>query len=325
MHIPDGFLSNGTAAVSGVISAGAIAIALRQTRRHLPPRKVPLMGLAAAFVFAAQMLNFPVAGGTSGHMIGGVLCSVLLGPSAAVLVISSVLIVQCFVFADGGVLALGANIFNMAVVGAVGGYFVYGSVYKMLPDARGRLVAIAFASWLATVVAAVACAGELSVSETVAWSVAFPAMAGVHMLIGVGEAVMTTLVILAILRTRPELMRNKAIASSSSGYAEIVGFGLLIALGLAIFVSPFACPWPDGLDHVAEMLGFKSRAIGGNMVPPLIADYAFPGIKSPAIATAIAGLVGTVVAFLLAFVFARMLIPQQVGPEQTTDAGPSGA
>jgi len=146
MHIPDGFLSSGTAVASGVISAGAIGIALRQTRRHLPPRKVPLMGLAAAFVFAAQMLNFPVAGGTSGHMIGGVLCSVLLGPSAAILVIGCVLFVQCFVFADGGVLALGANIFNMAVVGAVGGYFIYQAVYRAMHNPRGRLVSVAFAS-----------------------------------------------------------------------------------------------------------------------------------------------------------------------------------
>src|SRR2546422_7604656 len=119
MHIPDGFLDPKTALASGALSAVGLTIALRDARRRLPARKVPLMGLSAAFVFAAQMLNFPVAAGTSGHLIGGVLAAVLLGPSAAAVVLTSVLIVQCFVFGDGGVLALGANVFNMGIVSAV--------------------------------------------------------------------------------------------------------------------------------------------------------------------------------------------------------------
>src|SRR5271154_4130725 len=125
MHIPDGFLDPKVAISSGILSAAGIALAARRARIELPARRVPLMGLAAAFVFAAQTLNFPVAGGTSGHLIGAVLCSVLLGPSAAILVVSSVLIVQCLAFGDGGVLALGANIFNMAIVSSVGGYAIY--------------------------------------------------------------------------------------------------------------------------------------------------------------------------------------------------------
>src|SRR5579862_3024528 len=184
MHIPDGFLDLKTATATAALSAAGLALAARQARKHLPPRRVPLMGLSAAFIFATQMLNFPVAGGTSGHLIGGVLASVLLGPSAAVLVISSVLIVQCLVFADGGVLALGANVFNMAVVSSVGGYFVFSLLRRTLPGDRGRLVAVALASWIATVAAAVVCAGQLALSGTVAWSVGLPAMADVHMLIG---------------------------------------------------------------------------------------------------------------------------------------------
>src|SRR5512146_2945908 len=115
MHIPDGFLDTKTAAATGAIAALGLGVALRQARFHLPPRRVPLLGLAAAFVFAAQMLNFPIGGGTSGHLVGGVLAAALLGPSAAVVVLSAVLLVQCFMFADGGVLALGANVFNMAI------------------------------------------------------------------------------------------------------------------------------------------------------------------------------------------------------------------
>src|SRR4030081_3771696 len=125
MHLPDGFLDAKTALLSSGLEAGGVAIALRQVRSNLESRRVPMLGLAGAFVFAAQMLNFPVAGGTSGHLIGGVLCSVLLGPSAAVLVIACVLVVQCLAFSDGGLLALGANVFNMAVVNSVGGYLLY--------------------------------------------------------------------------------------------------------------------------------------------------------------------------------------------------------
>ena len=121
MHIPDGFLDAKVAVTTGVLATAGLGFALRQARRTLPPRRVPLLGLAAAFIFAAQMLNFPVAGGTSGHMIGAVLAAVLLSPSAAVIVLSAVLIVQCLVFADGGLSALGANIFNMGIVGGVGG------------------------------------------------------------------------------------------------------------------------------------------------------------------------------------------------------------
>ena len=122
MHIPDGFLDARTAVATGVLATAGLGLALAGVRRTVPPRRIPLIGLAAAFVFAAQMLNFPVAGGTSGHLIGAVLAAVLLGPSAAVLVMSAVLILQCLMFADGGVTALGANLFSMALVAPAVGY-----------------------------------------------------------------------------------------------------------------------------------------------------------------------------------------------------------
>ncbi|MSR65559.1 MAG: cobalamin biosynthesis protein CbiM [Verrucomicrobiae bacterium] len=236
MHVPDGFLDAKTAVSAAVFSVTGVGVALRQVRLNLPRRRVPLLGLAAAFVFAAQMLNFPVAGGTSGHLIGGVLASVLLGPSAAVIVITSVLIVQCFLFADGGVLALGANVFrecfeiawwrerpacgrsvcprnrkrdaratmarrvlrhtlSMAIVCPVAGYCIYRIVLQALNGTRGVIAASAFAAWCATVLASISCAGQLAASGTVAWSVALPAMAGVHMLIGVAEALIAALVL----------------------------------------------------------------------------------------------------------------------------------
>jgi cobalt/nickel transport system permease protein len=313
MHIPDGFLDAKTVVTTSVLAIIGVGTAVRRAQSHLPPRRVPLLGLTAAFVFAAQMVNFPVAGGTSGHLVGGVLAAVLVGPSGAVVVMATVLIVQCLIFADGGVLALGANIFNMGIVGAVGGYAIYRAVYRALGRDRGRLVAVAFAAWCSVVMAAIMAAGELSLSGVVPWSVVLPAMAGVHMLIGVGEAVITALVIVAILRARPELLAEGDRPLLVRGVGETLAFGLLIALGIAMFVSPLASAWPDGLEKVAQTLGFAESAVERPVVPSPIPEYTFPGILSPTWATALAGGVGTVIVFLLALGLARVLVGGRPG------------
>jgi cobalt/nickel transport system permease protein len=310
MHIPDGFLDAKTAVATAALAAAGLGVALRQARRQLPRRKIPLLGLAAAFVFAAQMLNFPVAGGTSGHLIGAVLAAVLLGPSAAVIVLTSVLIVQCFLFADGGVTALGANVFNMGIMGGVGGYVIYRIVLRAFPGLRGVVMATAFAAWCATVLAAILCAGELALSGTVAWNAAFPAMANVHMLVGLGEAVITAVVIVAVARARPELLKPGPGANPDRGDGSVLIFGLLISCGLALFVAPFACSWPDGLDKVAQSLGFEHRAAHQPLVHSPISDYQWPGVASPALATSVAGVIGTVIVFALAFLLARWLVPK---------------
>jgi cobalt/nickel transport system permease protein len=330
MHIPDGFLDPKVALSTAGLSVVGLGAAVRNARLRLPPRKIPLMGLSAAFIFAAQMLNFPVAGGTSGHLIGGVLASVLLGPGAAVLVLTAVLIVQCFVFADGGILALGANVFNMGIVSSVGGYFVYRVVWKFLPGERGRLAAIAFASWCATVLAAVVCAGQLALSHTVRWSLAFPAMANVHMLIGVGEALLTTMIIYAISQARPDLLEHpSAIASTATATAsrrnDYLIYGGLLALGLAAFVAPFACPWPDGLDRVAESLGFKNHEGATRAIRSPMADYHLPGVASASVATAIAGVIGTLIVFGLALLLARVLIPKKAATAGLVESAPAAA
>jgi cobalt/nickel transport system permease protein len=313
MHIPDGFLDAKTLALTGALSAGGLAVAARQVNRTLPRNKIPLMGLGAAFVFAAQMLNFPVAGGTSGHLLGGVLAGVLLGPGAAAIVIACVLTVQALLFSDGGVLALGANIFNMSFIGAVVGCAIYRAVRKFLPGLRGRITAVFFAAWLSTVLAAVTCAGELALSGTLPPGVVFPAMVGVHALIGIGEGLITSLVILTIARTRPDLLDAENVPVTSSAGLEFLAFGLIIALGLAIFVSPYACAWPDGLDKVAEKFGFAGHAAA--LIKTWIPDYKLPGISSTAIATAIAGAIGTVIMFGLACIIGRLLVRNKTGTD----------
>ncbi|HUJ09825.1 MAG TPA: PDGLE domain-containing protein, partial [Verrucomicrobiae bacterium] len=145
---------------------------------------------------------------------------------------------------------------------------------------------------------------------TVAWSVAFPAMTNVHMLIGVGEALITTLVVVAIQRTRPELIEPTQQTGGVLGYKQVLGYGLLISLGLALFVSPFACPWPDGLEKVAGALGFAHRAVGQPLLSAPIPDYHLAGIKSAILATSLAGVMGTIIVFALSFLLARLLVPQ---------------
>jgi cobalt/nickel transport system permease protein len=312
MHIPDGFLDAKTLAITGALAAGGLAVAVRRVDRTLPRHRIPLMGLSAAFVFAAQMLNFPVAGGTSGHLLGGVLAGVLLGPAAAAVVIACVLIVQALLFSDGGVLALGANIFNMAFVGAVCGSAIYQLTRQVLPGLRGRITAVFFAAWCSTVLASLACAGELALSGTLKPGVVFPAMAGIHLLIGIGEGLITSLVVLAIARTRPDLLDPEQPAAVRRLGFEFILFGLIIALGLAIFVSPYACSWPDGLDKVAERFGFAERA--GAALKTWFPDYKVPGVSSEGLATALAGAIGTVIMFGLAWIVGRLLVKSEPSP-----------
>lgn len=302
MHIPDGFIDVKTAAAATAFATAGLGCALYQVRRELPPRRMPLLGLGAAFVFAAQMVNFPVLGGTSGHLIGGTLIAVLLGLPAAVIVMTTVLIAQCFLFADGGVTALGPNVFNMAVIAPAAGLAVFRLVSRLIPGLRGQLTGIAFAGWCSTMAAALACAGQLAWSGIVAWRIAFPAMAGIHALIGLGEGAISALVLLAVTRARPEI----AGTAPASGPRSLIGYGLIAALGTALFAAPFACPWPDGLEAVAAKLGFEHAAATPAASP--MPDYAFPGITSPGLATALAGVAGTVVVFLLALLLARLLV-----------------
>jgi cobalt/nickel transport system permease protein len=301
MHIPDGFLDARTASATAALAVG---VALRRVQTELPRHRVPLLGLTAAFVFAAQMLNFPIAAGTSGHLIGAVLAAVLLGPAPAVLVMTSVLLMQCFLFADGGLLALGANVFNLAIVAPVGGYAVYRGSRLLLPGRAGRLAAAAFASWCSTIMAAVCCAGELAWSGTSPWSAAFPAMANIHMLIGLGEAAISALVLASIARARPELLPAREALNLRSGFPVL---GSLVVTGLAVFVAPFASGRPDGLERVAATLGFEHRAFSQAVVPPLMPDYRWPGSGSAVAGTILAGLVGTLVVFGLSIILARFL------------------
>lgn len=307
MHVPDGFLDARTLVAAAAVAAVALGYALRRVRRDLPPRRVPLIGLAAAFVFAAQMLNFPVAAGTSGHLLGAALASVLLGPAAAVVALSAVLLLQSLMFADGGVTALGANVLNLAVIAPLVAHGVYRAVRAMTgAGPRATLLAIGFAAWCSTMAAALACAAQLAASGVVEWRTVLAAMGGVHMLIGLGEAVITMLIVAVVLRARPELV-TPAEPRVPLGRRRALAGGAALVIGAMVLVAPFASSLPDGLEQVAERLGFAGRAVTGQPVP--LPDYSVVPLAdvSPWLATVIAGGVGALVAFTVAWFLARAL------------------
>ena len=293
MHIPDGFLSTLVSVVFWVVSAIAVAYALRRVDKDLGERQVPLMGVLAAAIFAGQMLNFSITGGTSGHLLGAALATILLGPWAAVIVLTSVVSVQALIFQDGGLLALGANLFNMAVVGVTVSYFVYTSIQKL---ARGKswgvFVGGAAAAWLSIVIASLAAALELAFSGTTPANISVPAMGGIHMLIGIGEGLITVGALAFLYAARRDLFQIGETAPK--GGAAVWTFGLVIALALAI-LSPLASAHPDGLEWVAGQKGFLEAARAP--LYKVIPDYAFPGINNKAFATIIAGILGTLLVF----------------------------
>ncbi len=207
MHIPDGFLSGPVDIAMWAVTIVVLAYAVRRTNQNLDERAVPLLGVMAAFIFAAQMFNFQVGPGMSGHLLGGVLAAVLLGPWAGTLVMACVIAVQGLLFQDGGLLVMGANIFNMGVVGTLGGYALYRALAGLLGgERRARIPAAAIAAWLSVVSGAALAAVQLGISGTTPLSLALPAMVGAHVLIGIGEAVITTAALAFIAATRADLL-----------------------------------------------------------------------------------------------------------------------
>ncbi|RCK73244.1 MAG: Substrate-specific component NikM of nickel ECF transporter [Anaerolineae bacterium] len=303
MHIPDGFLSTGVSVVMWIVSIAVIAYSLKRVGNELGERQVPFMGVLAAAIFAGQMLNFTVVGGTSGHLLGAALATILLGPWAAVIVMTSVVAIQALIFQDGGLVVLGANLFNMAIIGVAVAYMVYRTIYRLSNGRQwGIFVGGFIAAWASIELAALACALELAASGTSPANVAVPAMGGIHALIGIGEGLITLGALAFLYATRRDL---PTAGESSATQGKLVwGVGLAIALLLAIF-SPLASAYPDGLEWVAEEHGFIETAQGP--LYEIIPDYVFPGVSNEALATILAGIVGTLIVFgvALAIGYAR--------------------
>jgi cobalt/nickel transport system permease protein len=212
VHIPDGFINAPTSLAAGAVAAGGVGVSLRKAAQTLQDRQAPLAGLVAAYIFAVQMLNFPVAAGTSGHLLGGLLAAVLVGPWAGALCVSVVLLVQAL-FADGGLTALGLNIINMALVTAWGGYFIFRLLRRALPATRsGVTISAGVAGGISVVLASLAFVVEYAIGGNggAPVSTVFAAMVGVHTLIGIGEGIITALTVAAVLAVRPDLVYGAA-------------------------------------------------------------------------------------------------------------------
>ena len=305
MHIPDGFLSVPVAGATSVVSAVALVVACGRSQEDMGVRRAPILGLTTAFIFAAQMINFPVAGGTSGHLLGGTLAAIVLGsPWAAMLSITTVFIIQAVLFADGGITALGANILNAAVIAVWVGWVLTQTLQRLLGGSKARLpLAAGIAAGVSVVVAAIACAIQLVLSGTASAAIVLPAMTGVHILIGIGEGLITGGVLVYLAKARPDLLPGEE--KEFKGWLVPVVSILLIAGVLSLVASG----WPDGLERVAENLEFMDLAEEVRIeVPTPFADYENESLGI--IGTSIAGLLGAVASFGAAFGIAKVVKPK---------------
>lgn len=310
MHIRDGILGPEVCLVAGAISLGAIAYSLRRLRVDLEDRAVPLTGMLAALVFAGQMVNFPLLGlPVSGHLLGGVLAAVMLGPWAGCLAISMVLIVQAVLFSDGGLLSLGANVLNMAVVGAWGGYAVYSTIRRQLGNGTAATVSSAvIAAWLSVLAAAALFCVEF-VCSTHSQGFDSRGVLGLmvlyHAIIGVGEALITGAVLAFVLARRADLVPTLNPVGAVGTVGGFAATGLVAALAVAAILAPFKSELPDGLDAVSERLGFSKLETER---PALVFDdYAVPVPEVawwPSLSVSVAGVLGTLVVFAGAILLA---------------------
>ncbi len=284
LHIPDGFLSLPISIVCWLLTAAALTIAVRNAQEDLDDRLIPLAGVMAAFIFAGQMINFPVAGGTSGHLVGATLAAIVLGPWLAILVMTAVISLQALLFQDGGLVVMGANILVMGVVPVMVGYGFYRTVVNK--SRRWKLVSTAVSAWLSIESAAFITALLLGVSATSSLSIAIPAMLIVHALIGIGEALITIFALNFIMRTRPQLLEK---SGEAGGRGWIVA-GMLVAL-FVVFLAPFASTSPDGLMKVATQIGFVDTAVATPF--EILPDYTVPFLGEVGVSKLLAGVIGT--------------------------------
>ncbi|WP_405798343.1 energy-coupling factor ABC transporter permease [Streptomyces sp. NBC_01506] len=329
MHVPDGMINLPVSAAAGVVAAGAVAVSLRGARRELgdgplaeghgAERTAPLAGLVAAFIFAVQMLNFPVAAGTSGHLLGGALAAILVGPYTGVLCIAVVLLMQGILFADGGLTALGVNVTVMGVVTVLVSYGIFRGLLRILPRTRRSVTVSAFVAALVSVPAA---AAAFTLLYAIGGTTDIPigkvltAMVGVHVLIGIGEAAITALTVGAVIAVRPDLVHGArglaaplklrvdgelvdapapavpVAAASARSPRGLLAAGLGTALLLAGVVSFYASADPDGLEKVAADKGIDKKVEEHAAADSPLADYGIKDISSTRLSGGLAGVIG---------------------------------
>jgi len=296
-HIPDGFLSAPVIAGAALASAGVLALAARRSQERFGDQEAHVLGATTAFVFAAQMLNFPIGAGTSAHLIGGVLVAVLVGPWAGMLVMFSVLLVQALLFQDGGIAALGANTLNIAVLGVGGGYLAYRFLLALLgPGVKKRIAATALAAWFSVLAVGVTAALQLAISGTVPIKPALIAVAGSHLLVGLVEAMLTGGLIAVVLKAYPHVLSGEHLPSANERRLALITTA--VSLVVAVVAVYAASSRPDAFESAARGLGIED-SVGSYLSGPF-ANYTAP-IGGPWVAA----VVGVVAVFLLVLALSK--------------------
>lgn len=297
LHIPDGFLSILVSIISWAITIIVLSAAVKRTEA-LDEKQVPLMGIMAAFIFAAQMINFPVAGGTSGHLLGGALAAIVLGPWAGMLVMTAVIGVQGLLLQDGGLLVMGANILNMGLLTTAVGFGLY-----KLAEGRNRTTKLGLAglgAWLSVMAGALTTSLQLWLSGTARLDIVLPAMLGIHIVIGIGETLITVSALAFIFRTRPDLL-EQAEGPARGGRGWIL-VGALISI-IVVVLSPLASTNPDGLESVANDLGFFNQGVDAPY--SILPDYTLPILGEGGLSTIAAGILGILVVAIIILLIAQ--------------------
>ena len=305
-HIPDGFLSAPVIAGAAVLSAAALAVAVRRSQRRLGEQEAPILGAATAVVFAAQMLTFPLGAGTSAHLLGGVLVATLVGPSVAILVLFSVLLVQALLFQDGGIAALGANTLNVAVIAVVGGYGSYRWLLALVGMGTRRMIASAAAgAYVSVVLVGIAVAIELALSGTLPLVPSLVAIGGIHLLVGLGEAALTAAILAMLMRAQPELLRRES--PPPPVRRKWVYAVTAVSMLLAVTAVYAASARPDALEAASRRLGLGESVASYFQSP--FADYTAQ-IGGAWIAAA----VGVMVVFAVGFGLVKMIVRTRRNP-----------
>ncbi|MDF1596433.1 MAG: energy-coupling factor ABC transporter permease [Acidimicrobiia bacterium] len=310
MHIPDGFINGVTSLGAGVVAVSGLGASLRRAGKELQDRQIPLAGLIAAFVFVLQMLNFPVVAGMSGHLLGGALAAILIGPWMGMVVVSVVVIVQALLFADGGISALGLNIVNMGLLTVLSGWLAYRLLMAVLPKKAGSvLLAGSLAAWFSVVVSSLGFVGEYAIGGAggAPLSTVLAAMSGTHSLIGIGEGLITAGVLGSVLAVRPDLVHGARLFGirhaenaelSRRAVGAFIAGGVAVAILLVTVVAPRASSDPDGLERVAIDQGFAETATEQPLGDTPLSEYRLVGVEDEQLGTVVAGLIGLGVTFV---------------------------
>ncbi|MCH1524977.1 MAG: energy-coupling factor ABC transporter permease [Candidatus Actinomarina sp.] len=292
MHVPDGFINAQVSVATGVISLGTLWAYIRNAKNLVADKLIALTGMMSALIFVLQMINFPIAAGTSGHLLGGALAVIVLGPSLGIICISIVVVIQSLLFADGGLSALGVNVLNMAIITSLTGWLTITFWKKLFGDSQFTLISgSVIAGLLSVVFSSIAFVMEYAIGGTVSVPLGsvLIAMISTHLFIGLGEGVITALIISLLLRVRSDLVYANTKKDKSNNLSTSYGIFIVLILSLTL-ITPYASSSPDGLESVASNFGFEET----DGVVLLLEDYGISSVNNNFVSTILSALLGIV-------------------------------